>query len=72
MNPHFRPVRFDRDTIAQIIRRHVIWERDITKAVSVFNEYVLLVPFLPCRLPVVRKHVARKTPAQRQVFDSYV
>ncbi|KAL4401578.1 histone lysine methyltransferase Set9 [Malassezia pachydermatis] len=61
MNPHFRPVRFDRDTIAQIIRRHVIWERDITKAVSVFNE-----------LPVVRKHVARKTPAQRQVFDSHV
>lgn len=60
MNPAFRPMRFDREAMAQLIRQHVIWERDLSKAWAAF-----------CAFPVVQKHMAGKSPAQRQVFETH-
>ena len=53
-------MRFDREAMAQLIRQHVIWERDLSKAWAAF-----------CSFPVVHKHISGKTPAQRQVFESH-
>ncbi|WFD29633.1 [histone H3]-lysine(4) N-trimethyltransferase [Malassezia sp. CBS 17886] len=61
MNPLFRPVRFDRDAVSQLVRRHVVWEQDIPAAVAAFQQ-----------LPVVRKHLQAKTPAQQRVFESHI
>ncbi|WFD18310.1 [histone H3]-lysine(4) N-trimethyltransferase [Malassezia caprae] len=60
MNPAFRPMRFDREAMAQLVRQHIIWERDLSKAWAAF-----------CSFPVVRKHMAGKTPAQDQVFETH-
>lgn len=60
MNPAFRPMRFDREAMARLVCQHIIWERDLCKAWTAF-----------CSFPVVQKHMAGKTPAQRQVFETH-
>lgn len=40
MSTHFRPMRFDREAVTQLVRQRVIWERDLGAAVAEFCAYV--------------------------------
>ena len=40
MSAHFRPMRFDREAVTQLVRQRVIWERDVGAAVAEFCAYV--------------------------------
>ncbi|WFC97996.1 [histone H3]-lysine(4) N-trimethyltransferase [Malassezia yamatoensis] len=61
LNPHQRPARFDRDVVSLLVRHFVIWQRDLSGALREFMQ-----------LPVVSKHLRRKTPSQLRVFEKHV
>ena len=41
MNPSFRPMRFDREAVTQLVRRHVVWEGNVPAALTSFLAYVV-------------------------------
>ncbi|WFD42080.1 [histone H3]-lysine(4) N-trimethyltransferase [Malassezia psittaci] len=71
LNPHQRPARFDRDVVSLLVRHFVIWERDLSGALKDFMQYVPFDTYI-ARLPVVSKHLRRKTPSQLRMFEKHV
>ena len=47
MNPHQRPARFDREVVSLLVRQHIIWERDLSAALTAFMQYVSMLTQAP-------------------------
>ncbi|CAO1630423.1 unnamed protein product [Parajaminaea phylloscopi] len=60
MNQAYRSPRFDTQAVIDLVRRRVVIERDIPKALEEL-----------CGMSVVRKHLQRKTPRQTQAFQTH-
>ncbi|KAN0061979.1 histone lysine methyltransferase Set9 [Thecaphora frezii] len=60
MNPHYRGQRFDRATVSQIVRKRVVVERDITKAIEDLG-----------KLGIVQKYLLNKTQRQTASFQAH-
>ncbi|PWN28055.1 hypothetical protein BDZ90DRAFT_259882 [Jaminaea rosea] len=60
MNYTYRSPRFDTSAVINLVRNRVVIEKDVGKALEEL-----------CEMPVIRKHLQKKTERQRQTFHTH-